>query len=1404
MPYQWIRYWFRRGNTLEMDDGYLLDPESGWGQLAAGELRTLDALRDEKCLILLGEAGIGKSTELNRVTGNPSDRPIFALDLGDYSSEDSLERDLRNSPQLLAWLDGGGGITILLDSLDEMLIDRPRAIGCLKRWLGSVPSERLLLRVACRTAAWPEPLGEVLAEAFSGKQVSVWELAPLRREDVVQAATAKGLDVEAFLQQLDDLHAQSLACNPTTLQMLINLWKYENQLPRSAVQLFRRGLTHLCTPSDERTARGLAPRGTPTQLLAVAARIAAVGVLTRRPVIRLGLALNHNEKEELSFDDLVGGTEGPEGSELEVDAQVLREVFATGLFSARGEWRIGFAHKTYAEFLAALYLVDHGITDHQRDSLLFVRDESPPHLIPQLRETGAWLASMDNILTKKVLEREPEALLSSDVALRDDQLKRQLFDAIVHRIEQRSISYWDEFGLNHIVRGLRHDGLTGQLQHILEDDQRPLDVRLFAIRVAEVCACTALAEPLARVALNNQERYRLRVDSARAVLQLDVPTARALLRPLALGEAGDDADDELRGYGLRATWPEYLTPAELFQSLTLEQNSFHAGAYCIFISRLERELQLLPQDIPMALVWLQQFLGHDSRHRSFTRLGAKIAGQGWDHLDDPAVLAAFAEWAVVCIKAYEPIFGHYDRRGLDDGHLPPNIQEQQDHTRRRLLISAILERLVKPDEAAVLVFGRNNLSIHDDFAWALENACQHSGDQARTWAHFARCIWDWSNTTHFDSWMEAKARSAEVAEVMNLPEKIELDTPQAEKLKSDWAKKQEIMANRNVPDKVIPSLVDRIQNPLEACLGDTPDAFWWLVNELSVNTERLSNDIFDDVKETPGWGATDAETQMKIVFAAKRFLESAQLDSAEFLEREEHYLSELAPHWALRLILEEEPAFLDTLPLQRWESFAPFVFAIFQGGELDGEPARQVIAQMVYDRVPNACRPIILRILERSKALLNQSCVLECVSDRFDSDLAAGVLALLEEGGFCAKQFAGALYWLLDHGHEPARAYALKLIEHDLSAIDDDRALSIEAAVLLLSLFPSAENWQAIWPQLVSHPDWGRKVVSQLADVLDRDRSEWLKVLSGKQASDLLVWLFEQFPPASDSRGGGVRFVGPDERARRFREQLLLELQRRGTFDACEALRSLSESHPENSWLQAVVLRARKERRRMSWEPPSPRDFRQLVLDRSKRFISSPSQLLEVVLESLHRLQSEIQGTTPAVKNLWNEYSNGVCRPKEEDHLSDYVKLFLQRNLAERRIVANREVQVRRRQSKGGAPGQDLDILVQAIAPADRVVDPLLSLVIEVKGCWHREVRTAMKTQLVDRYLQEYQCRHGLYLVGWFHAETWDNRDGRNRHVPWATIEEANNELNTQAEALHRESVPDGALGAFVLDCSLA
>jgi len=44
----------------------------------------------------------------------------------------------------------------------------------------------------------------------------------------------------------------------------------------------------------------------------------------------------------------------------------------------------------------------------------------------------------------------------------------------------------------------------------------------------------------------------------------------------------------------------------------------------------------------------------------------------------------------------------------------------------------------------------------------------------------------------------------------------------------------------------------------------------------------------------------------------------------------------------------------------------------------------------------------------------------------------------------------------------------------------------------------------------------------------------------------------------------------------------------------------------------------------------------------------------------------------------------------------------------------------------------------------------MLRNVIEVKGCWNSKVRGNLKDQLIDKYLFESSCKHGIYLIVFF------------------------------------------------------
>jgi hypothetical protein len=109
-------------------------------------------------------------------------------------------------------------------------------------------------------------------------------------------------------------------------------------------------------------------------------------------------------------------------------------------------------------------------------------------------------------------------------------------------------------------------------------------------------------------------------------------------------------------------------------------------------------------------------------------------------------------------------------------------------------------------------------------------------------------------------------------------------------------------------------------------------------------------------------------------------------------------------------------------------------------------------------------------------------------------------------------------------------------------------------------------------------------------------------------------------------------------------------------------------------------------------------------------------------------------------------------RPKDENTLSSFVAARLEDRLVNQGIVINREVEVRR--------GNKTDIHITAISSRKADFEPLV-VVVEVKGCWHGELSSAMETQLLDDYLAVPGRNHGIYLVGRYDCESWSTRDRR-------------------------------------------
>jgi hypothetical protein len=251
-------------------------------------------------------------------------------------------------------------------------------------------------------------------------------------------------------------------------------------------------------------------------------------------------------------------------------------------------------------------------------------------------------------------------------------------------------------------------------------------------------------------------------------------------------------------------------------------------------------------------------------------------------------------------------------------------------------------------------------------------------------------------------------------------------------------------------------------------------------------------------------------------------------------------------------------------------------------------------------------------------------------------------------------------------------------------------------------------------------------------------------------------------------------------------------LKTRGTLEACLGIEKIIAVFPDITWLKWTLHECQALFRRNTWQPPAPREILALTEDRQSSLVRSGEDLLEVVITSLKRLEQELHGVTPMARFLWNG-----DRPKDENDFSDWVETHLKKDLKDRGIVANREVEFRRLSQSG--VGEKTDIVVDAVCKNNNEFETI-TVVIESKGCWHNELKTAMDTQLLKRYLIDEQHRYGLYLVGWFHCNQWDVKDYRKKKNSDMTFDEAQAFLDKQAIGLSKDG---RQIRALVVNTSL-
>lgn len=1360
--YPWKRFWCPREGQLNLSDGgYLWDPDSEYGSIYNPDVKNFSEIEKHPVLGLLGEPGIGKSFAIDQLVENtksrlaPEDGHVLYLNLNAISSEARLEKKLFDSIEFKTWETQKKPLHIFLDSFDECLLSVPTLSSFISEEFKNLTTHNLFIRIACRTHDWPIGLEEFLKANWGKGDVGVYELTPLRRIDVIEAAKINGLDPEKFIEEIQNSEVVPFAIKPITLQMLINIFTKESSFPASKSELYSKGCLFLAEESNisRRDAKRFGNLS-PEQRVIVAARIAALTVFCGKNAIWIGPVNGEIPDEDLTLANIAGVANALNGSKIQIDESTLREVLGdTGFFSSRGIHRTGWAHQTYAEYLAAFYLAHCKANLEQIISLLSHPEDSGKNLIPQLTEAAAWVSSMNSEVFSRLTRTAPEALLRGDLSSIRTESINDLTQELLALYEKGNAADSDWALKDHYSK-LAHPNLTNQLRPYINDSSKNVIVRRVAIDIAESCNLTALQEELLATALNQSEDYHIRSQATHAICLIGDDKTKQSLKQLAFGQKEDDPDDELKGQALRVLWPNYISAEDLFSQLSPSQNANLIGAYYDFLYR--RVAQGFDTDnIWAALEWMERsYPSWKDKYRS-RELAKSILTKAWELLDSTEIANAF-------IKAVSVLFKKYDLSPIE------GLISNDEKYKRRILINALLTN-VGEEKLDTYWCAQANFVNPDDIPWLIDRSKNEPKQIREYLAELSQCVFNYEHSDIVLTICEEDPVFAE--EFKFIREPVRLDSPEADKMRRNH------YGRDRSHEKIAPTPMERIIKNLEQLEAGQVNVWPSLLYNLNLDEYGSVGWPNSDYRESCGWKNAGIETKNRIIVATKDYLVNGS-PKIESLFENSTTLEALASDYALRMLFKEDSNFVLSLDSNTWNKWVKVV--LVNSSRHDREEGRALL-RLAYKSAPEQVVEGVLQTID--KELNDQTISFHHLKDIWDDRLSEAVFEKLSNTDLTVGVEGSLLELLLEQGFKKALPFTKSIITNPPPTDEVARKRALVAAANLM-MYADDAGWAIIWPIIQTDSDFGHELIEKISA-----RERFIPRLADDQAADLYIWQEQnrQHSKGKDDNANPMSAWG-------FKEELLGHLKTRGTHGACLGLAKIVSAFPEQVWLKWSLRECKSLYRGATWCPPSPQEILSLTENRDFLLVRSGQELLDVIIASLKRLEQNLHGVTPMATFLWNDN-----RPRSENDFSDYVKNHLKNDLNTRGFFANREVEFRRLKQSG--VGEKTDIVVDAVCQIGEQFETV-SVVIESKGCWNKDLKTAMEFQLRDRYLIDDQHRFGLYLVGWFLCSKWDGGHYQKKDTLKLNLssKEAQAFFDQQAADLSCDPIH---IQAFVLDAGL-
>ena len=1355
----WDRWWFPAEQSPPLVDGLLIDSSSVERFIFGSEVEDLTRLADraDLCLILLGDPGLGKTHELNRLVKQKieAEEAVASFDLGSFTDWDSLSHEVFNSETIVRWSDGEGNLLLVLDGLDEALAIR-RLPEELHRALARLDTGRLLLRIAGRPSVWPRRLTALVTDLWPS--TSVLTLAPLTKTNIQLAAeSALGTETD-FLTTALSLGLGPLIANPIVLGFLLSIAQSEGGLPAKRSEVYQKGIEILIQEHSDRRIDERTDGPSVDRRLMAGETLAALSLLAGRP--RVTRRSDTAGAGTVTISTLSAATGDEVASEAVWNSAVLAGVEAN---------RVWY-HRSVAEYLAAVRLASLPFDSAQR---LLAHPFDVTRITPQHAGVAVWLAGVNSDAFEWVASVQPDLLLTSDLGNVAPLQRRMICQAILAELGQGEVpskrrSYQD----------LSYPEMGEDLAPLIFGAGQPLSVRVEALRMLYEAGCRDLDGRLLE-----------------------------LVEEICNARGPDDYDDEV----LLAEWclRPMLDTGDQTLAARIEAiagaTGFPRTLRLQVITLLVRRRQLIGAQL---LVLVMDFVGFTTAidnsigyliqgataegSLTSSELAAWLVGNA-DTLAHDGYPSLFEDLAVVALtsrainEASEPeldVLGQLIARCISSRHQFPGLRYDPDEVRqeaRRRLTLAALVALDGGDFHSAHEIAGANLIDDDDLRWWLEVAGDEGptdGPRLRAARTVVSLIWPTPENAAIA--FEVARQHSELADIV---EKRFGSGAQANLVASQaqWAEQAIRQRSRDEErrfsstrlDQAIaaehwPNVLRELCRPIEA-------------DEIARPPRGYSGG--ESVSSRTTWSVVPAAIQETIGRIACVFLETPP-DHIDAFGAD-------AACAAYNLLMTEYPEVLASVPVTALEGWLPSALRAPE----QHRPASRMLAAVAAVN-PSGAEGIVseqltvapggwVHILDRLAGYANPvvtSRILELAADEETHPRA--IEHLLAEGFANEPDGAAgaALTVIARRGAAPSGA----LVFEDKASWPYQAAIG--AAVASIHSDVPEQLLRDLIVIFESDPEFGRRVMTSAGGQFGR-----VPVLPNARCqilADYYLWARRALPPAPVFR--------PDRAAAPSAEQHLRELilQRLIACTGTDALAAIERvaQITGDPHLRGQARAALHEQLALAWRPPTPADVAAALAEPKQFLVTTASQLSTAVVKAIDQLQIALERDAGERSDYWHRQQTDPPSwiPKSENEISDVLARRLGTAISS--LIVHRETQTQPRLADQS--GEEPDIVVMAKLDDDREVYVL----VEVKGSWHDDVTTAIETQLADRYLSGSRGNSGIYLVAYPHSEKWSEVDRRRTRAKRHSLEELRTGLEERATELNSKEF---SIAVRVLDIRL-